>query len=186
MPEITGRLSADGRTYGPCVWCGEASDALGITPGRPDLGSVPIHVFCAGAVLVAYRRWRSGLADVATLRRMEAYTGRLLAIADGRKAAAELDQAVAEVSDVLARAVEEGPRVAEELRDALAPMPEKRGLWIHHPRGCACGRCGLDEELRREIESRNRAFAGDRFAVGGMEMELEPGAAERLLGRPKE
>ena len=91
MPEITGTLSADGSIYGPCVWCGEPSDALGITPGRPDLGSVQIHVFCAGAVLVAYRRAREGRPAIPGLAQLEAYAGRLAAIEAGRKGVAVRD-----------------------------------------------------------------------------------------------
>ncbi len=82
MPEIRGTLAIDGRTFGPCVWCGDLSDALGETPGRPDLGSLPIHVFCAGAVIVAYRRAREG--RLLAVDQVRAFEGRLRELSDGR------------------------------------------------------------------------------------------------------
>lgn len=61
MPEIRGTLSREaGARLAPCVWCVEPTDARAETPGRPDLGEVPLHVWCAGEVVVAYRRLREG------------------------------------------------------------------------------------------------------------------------------
>lgn len=31
---------------GPCVWCGEQTDIWAITTFRPDLGRLPLHLFC--------------------------------------------------------------------------------------------------------------------------------------------
>jgi hypothetical protein len=57
MPEIRGTLTRDGAgPMRPCLWCTEPTDTMAETPGRPDLGEVPLHVWCAGEVIVAYRR----------------------------------------------------------------------------------------------------------------------------------
>jgi hypothetical protein len=57
VPEITG--AAWTGSWAPCCLCGEPTDSWGDAPGLPDVGRIPIHVFCAGAVIVAYRRLAS-------------------------------------------------------------------------------------------------------------------------------
>lgn len=57
MPEITG-AAFTGR-WAPCVLCSEPTDSWGDAPGLPDVGRIPIHITCAGAVIVAYRRLAS-------------------------------------------------------------------------------------------------------------------------------
>ena len=178
MPEITGTLSADGSTYGPCVWCGEPSDALGITPGRPDLGSVPIHVFCSGAVLVAYRKLREGSLIGRAYEQLEAFEGRLSLIKEGNarlvrsiedgRPAAELRGAFVS----FAGATEAEIRYALDFLDYTVPTWRDQvraatyapGGFVGPMRPPLVGESG-PEDVRREIESRNRAFAGEPFAV---------------------
>lgn len=78
MPEITGGAFT-GR-WAPCSWCGEQTDSWGDTPGRPDLGRIPIHIMCAGAVVVAFRRGRVGPGDDENLAR---FRGVMLALESG-------------------------------------------------------------------------------------------------------
>jgi hypothetical protein len=59
VPEITGRIVLGGPIE-PCVWCGWGTDTRGNAPGLGDGVELPIHVFCSGAVIVAYRRWANG------------------------------------------------------------------------------------------------------------------------------
>lgn len=83
MPEITG--AAFTGSWAPCSWCGEPTDSLADTPGRPDLGRIPMHIICAAAVIVAYRRGRVGGPEGARFRevlaRLEA--GRPLELRSG-------------------------------------------------------------------------------------------------------
>lgn len=84
MPEITGTITRDGAgTMRPCVWCGEGTDTLADTPGRPDIGRVPLHVWCAGAVIEAYRRLgqKRLLGDGGAAAKIVAYEARLAALA---------------------------------------------------------------------------------------------------------
>lgn len=119
MPEIRGLLDAG--PPAPCVWCGEPTGNRAETPGRPDLGAVPLDVFCAGAIIVAYRKAREGRLLPAGVARLVAFERTLAQIGAGRP---------------------------DEVRIAEG-----------------------DFDLRREIESRNRAFAGEPYAVRDPEPE---------------
>ncbi len=55
-------LSASQRVVGRCVWCGEECWTMALTPFRPDLGQVPLHLFCGSDMRSAYRAWRDGVA----------------------------------------------------------------------------------------------------------------------------
>lgn len=46
--------------YRRCVWCQTGTTTLMETPGRSDLGAVPLHAICAAEIIEAFRRWRSG------------------------------------------------------------------------------------------------------------------------------
>lgn len=73
MPEIRGRLDAGPDR--PCVWCGDATPNLAEAPG---LGiELPLHVFCAAAIIVAFRNARAGRLSPGTARRLAGYQARL-------------------------------------------------------------------------------------------------------------
>ena len=59
---------------GDCVWCGAECRTKAETPFRPDLGRVPLHLFCGVDMRDAYRAWQSGDAllpeQVAGMRRL--------------------------------------------------------------------------------------------------------------------
>lgn len=38
----------------PCVWCQSPTDIRAKTPFRPDLGAVPLHLFCAAEIIDLY------------------------------------------------------------------------------------------------------------------------------------
>lgn len=61
----TFRLRPRPEDYAPCVWCTTPTDVRMRTPGRPDIGSLPLHGGCAAAVIVAYQEHLAG-------RRLEA------------------------------------------------------------------------------------------------------------------
>ncbi len=53
-------LEASQRAVGPCVWCGGVAWTAADTPFRPDLGQVPLHLFCGVDLRNAYRAWKAG------------------------------------------------------------------------------------------------------------------------------
>lgn len=53
-------LEASQRLVGQCVWCGGDAWTMADTPFRPDLGAVPLHLFCGVALRNAYRAWQAG------------------------------------------------------------------------------------------------------------------------------
>ena len=59
---------------GRCVWCGETCWTKADTPFRPDIGQVPLHLFCGADMREAYKAWRDGLpllpSQVAGMRRI--------------------------------------------------------------------------------------------------------------------
>lgn len=46
---------------GACVWCGGATPMRALTPFRPDLGSVPLHIICGSDMREAFEAWRDGV-----------------------------------------------------------------------------------------------------------------------------
>ena len=79
MPEITGRMPADpdpSRML-PCVLCLEPTDVLALAPGLVPPAELPLHVFCAGWLIVQYGRAGSGTLTDSAKRQLEAYAGRL-------------------------------------------------------------------------------------------------------------
>jgi hypothetical protein len=44
-----------------CAWCGDPTDVSAETPFRPDIGRLPMHLFCSPEVLAAWRRFQAGL-----------------------------------------------------------------------------------------------------------------------------
>lgn len=59
----------------PCVLCLEPTDVLAVAPGVGR--SLPLHVFCAGWLVVAYGRLTRGRLDPGGVRLLEAYAGRV-------------------------------------------------------------------------------------------------------------
>lgn len=55
-----GYLGASQRVVGQCVWCGGDAWTAADTPFRPDLGAVPLHLFCGVDLRNAYRAWKNG------------------------------------------------------------------------------------------------------------------------------
>lgn len=53
-------LQASQRVVGQCVWCGGDAWTMADTPFRPDLGAVPLHLFCGVDLRNAYRAWKAG------------------------------------------------------------------------------------------------------------------------------
>lgn len=51
---------ASQRVVGQCVWCGGDAWTAADTPFRPDLGAVPLHLFCGVDLRNAYRAWKAG------------------------------------------------------------------------------------------------------------------------------
>jgi hypothetical protein len=60
VPEISGTfpLRPTAADYRSCVWCEVPTSTLMVTPGRVDLGAVPLHALCAGQIITAYTLWR--------------------------------------------------------------------------------------------------------------------------------
>lgn len=60
----------------PCAWCGGPTPMRALTPFRPDLGSVPMHLICGSDMREAYLAWTRTLrlsdAQVAGMRRLSA------------------------------------------------------------------------------------------------------------------
>lgn len=77
MPEIRGEfpLFPDPSKMLPCVLCLEPTDVLAAAPGVGKM--LPLHVFCAGWLVVAYRRMLAGRLDAGGVRLLEAYAGRV-------------------------------------------------------------------------------------------------------------
>jgi hypothetical protein len=44
----------------PCIWCGVATDLRFIPEAKPELGPQPLHIFCAGGVILAYEAILAG------------------------------------------------------------------------------------------------------------------------------
>jgi hypothetical protein len=59
VPTINGmfRLRPRLEDFARCVWCDDWTDFRMETPGRPDLGTVPLHAFCAAEVIVAFEQY---------------------------------------------------------------------------------------------------------------------------------
>jgi hypothetical protein len=76
MPTIRGtfRLRPRPEDFAPCVWCVLPTDVRMITPFRPEIGSVPLHAGCAGAIIVAYEEFqatkRLSAADTIRMQRL--------------------------------------------------------------------------------------------------------------------
>ena len=65
MPDLTisHRVQVDrSGPKGPCVWCGQTTDVWAITPFRPDLGRLPLHLFCGVWMRDAFKAWQDGTA----------------------------------------------------------------------------------------------------------------------------
>lgn len=61
-----------------CAWCGEPTPMRAVTPFRPDLGSVPMHLLCGSDMREAYRAWKERAwtlreGEIAGMRRLSAY-----------------------------------------------------------------------------------------------------------------
>lgn len=50
----------DRTPIGECVWCGKLTNLMADTPFRPDLGALPLHLFCGVWMRDAYHKWKSG------------------------------------------------------------------------------------------------------------------------------
>lgn len=65
MSDLTIRHHGDIRNgfppVGECVWCGSTCWTTAETPFRPDLGQVPLHLFCGANMREAYKAWRDGI-----------------------------------------------------------------------------------------------------------------------------
>ena len=83
MPEITGVVRLGGPIE-PCVWCGEGTDTRGNAPGLGDGVELPIHMFCSGAVIVAYRRWANGALLGGDREKLERYVAAVRRLGAGR------------------------------------------------------------------------------------------------------
>lgn len=44
----------------PCCWCGGLTDVRAETPFRPDLGTIPMHIFCAADVIRTFEAMQAG------------------------------------------------------------------------------------------------------------------------------
>lgn len=59
-----------------CVWCGKPTPVMALTPFRPDLGALPLHLFCGAFMQIAYRTWQEGgeldADDLASMARLAA------------------------------------------------------------------------------------------------------------------
>lgn len=157
MPEIRGTL--DSGPLAACVWCAEATSNRAVTPGRPDLGEVPLHVRCAGEIILAYRRLGEGKLLAAGAKKLVAFESRLNELDVYREARLPVpaQPVVAPINATEA-----------EIRFALAFLDETVPTWRDQVRGLVPDEVRVaqgDFELRREIESRNRAFSGEDFAV---------------------
>jgi len=86
MPEIVGRMPSepDPSRMRPCVLCLEATDVLAVAPGLVPPRELPLHVFCAGWLIVQHGRLRDGRELSARAReQLEAYAGRIAKIGPG-------------------------------------------------------------------------------------------------------
>lgn len=83
MPEITGRMPSepDPSRMLPCVLCLEPTDVLALAPGLDPPREVPLHVFCAGWLIVQYRRSGEGRITEGARRQISAYATRILELA---------------------------------------------------------------------------------------------------------
>ena len=77
---------------GQCIWCGAVCWTTALTPFRPDLGAVPLHIFCAQAVREAYAAWQSGRAAL-MLSRPRTWSGVGIALGPSLKAGQVTDGA---------------------------------------------------------------------------------------------
>jgi hypothetical protein len=50
------------RVVGKCVWCGQDSQIVALTPFRPDLGALPLHLTCGVMLRDAYKDLKAGRA----------------------------------------------------------------------------------------------------------------------------
>jgi hypothetical protein len=84
MPTIRGHFSLRPRPeeWAACVWCEAPTSFRMVTPFRPEIGSVPLHAGCAGAIIVAYEEFlrtrRLGPDDVVRMDRLLAMPPRAL------------------------------------------------------------------------------------------------------------
>lgn len=51
------------RVERPCIWCGEPTALMALTPFRPDLGAVPLMLTCGVLMREAYRDFLAGIVD---------------------------------------------------------------------------------------------------------------------------
>lgn len=84
---LRGNIGENFPPTGQCIWCGTVCWTLAATPFRPDLGEVPLHLFCSAALREAYAAWRQGVpirADLADgMRRMARTMSEWPALAPG-------------------------------------------------------------------------------------------------------
>ena len=61
MTTIKGTMSIfpQDRRWGTCVWCQSRTFVWMLTPGRPDLGSVPLHAMCAAEIVAAFDNYKA-------------------------------------------------------------------------------------------------------------------------------
>jgi len=80
MPTITSTMPRQPGPEWPCAWCKAPTDVLADTPGRPDIGRLPLHIGCGVAILRAFERLRAGMVlDASTQQRIAQYQAKLLA-----------------------------------------------------------------------------------------------------------
>jgi hypothetical protein len=61
MPTIYGTLPRSPGPESPCLWCGRPTDVTFTPQFRPELGPLPMHMFCGVAMIRAYERLRDGM-----------------------------------------------------------------------------------------------------------------------------
>lgn len=124
MPEIRGTIPLDDRPeyQVPCVWCAFPTSTRAETPGRPDLGEVPLHVLCAGAVIVAYRRRNDRNLLGSGLSELERFEGRLSLLAAAKKAGEEVVRELRRVDQLTNVTPEERREIESRIR-AFAGEP---------------------------------------------------------------
>lgn len=69
--------------WGTCVWCAEQTFVWMQTPGRPDIGVVPLHAFCAAEIVSIYDGMRAGMLTTGLPGRTQRRLARFLALPSG-------------------------------------------------------------------------------------------------------
>lgn len=85
MATIEGTISLDDRPEDrlPCVWCGSPTSTRAAAPYLDPPRMVPLDVFCAGAIIVAFRRRREGRLSDAQAENLLRYGRRLAELGTG-------------------------------------------------------------------------------------------------------